>query len=344
MTRLPDFELGQRCDLTRGGVATLGVFDGVHIGHQAIIQRTLERSHELGKPSTLITFSVHPRSIVNGKAPKQLISLEHRLRLVEALGVDAILVMAFTEELRLVEAEDFVQKVFVDTLGVRALVIGHDTAFGRSRRGDAGLLRALAEHHGFTLDVVEPVFIGGTPVSSTRIRDAILSGDLDLAQAMLGRPVSLLGTVVLGDGRGRALGFPTANLQLHHAAYPKAGVYAVRVFVADRPPARPGVCNIGKRPTFREGEEDTIEVHLLDWREDLYDRELRVEFVARLRDERRFPNVAELVAQIGRDAARAREILAASGEPLPTQPAGRAPRPLGSTTARLPESTPQKGD
>jgi riboflavin kinase/FMN adenylyltransferase len=297
-----------------GAVVSIGVFDGVHLGHRAILEANLERAQELGGCSTVVTFEGHPKRVLLGREPRTLTSLEHRLELFRRAGIEHTLVLTFSEELQQVSAEEFVRGTLVARLGARAFVLGFDSKFGRDRRGTPGLLRSL----GFDVHVVGKVLVDDRAVSSTAIREAVELGDLGAASRMLGRPVSVLGTVVRGQELGRRLGFPTANLDLHHELHPPPGVYAGRVQILPRgdgtgpPEAFAAVANIGFRPTVEPGgsEAPRLEVHLLDFEGDLYGRYVEFAFFARLRGEQRFDGLDELKAQIGRDVARAREILA----------------------------------
>ena len=300
-----------------GSVVSIGVFDGVHLGHQAILAANRRRARELGAVSTVVTFRRHPKKVLLGRAPRTLTSLEHRLELFLRAGIERSLVLTFDEGLRELSAEDFVQRFLVDGLGARAFVLGFDSKFGRERRGTPALLESL----GFDVEVVDKVVLDERPVSSTAIREAVELGDLAGAERMLGRPVTVLGTVVRGAARGRELGFPTANLNLHHELHPPPGVYVGRARILARgsddpggPPEGPhgAVANIGFRPTV-DGpppEVPLLEVHLLDFDGDLYGRHLELSFLGRLRGEQRFAGLDELQAQIGRDVSAAREKLA----------------------------------
>lgn len=306
----------------RGAVVSIGVFDGVHLGHRATLAANLERARELGARSTVVTFGRHPKRVLLGREPKTLTSLEHRLELFRRLGVEHSVVLTFDETLRALEAEVFVREFLLAELGARAFVLGFDSKFGRDRRGTAELLRAM----GLDVQVVGQVVVGGHAVSSTAIREAIELGDLEAARRMLGRRVSVFGTVVPGDALGRTLGFPTANLDLHHELHPPIGVYACRVRPVD--PGGPlrdahqAVANIGLRPTVAaEAGRPRVEVHLLDFSGDLYGRSLELEFVARLRGEQRFEGVEPLRAQISRDVEAARRALAQADAP-PSPPRG----------------------
>ena len=295
-----------------GAVVSVGVFDGVHLGHQAILAANRARAAELGARSTVVTFQSHPKSILLGRAPRTLTSLEHRLELFRRAGVEHTLALTFDEELRSIDAETFARDLLVQRLGARAFVLGFDSKFGRDRVGNPGFLK----ERGFDVTVVPKVSVQDRAVSSTAIREAVELGDLDGAARMLGRPVSVLGTVVRGDRLGRRLGFPTANLDLHHELHPPVGVYATRARVVAPEPwpaSRPSVTNIGFRPTIsgERPERPRVETHLYDEPDDLgdlYGSTLEVEFVARLRGERAFDGVEALQAQIGADIDDARAL------------------------------------
>lgn len=293
-----------------GSVISIGVFDGVHLGHQAILAANRSRAAGLGARSTVVTFQTHPKGTLLGRAPRTLTSLEHRLELFRRAGVEHTLVLAFDAALRERSAEEFTRQTLVRDLGGRAFALGFDSKFGRDRRGTPELLHGM----GLDVEVVGKVEVGGRAVSSTAIREAVELGDLASAARMLGRRVSVLGTVVHGSRRGRELGFPTANLDLHHELHPPPGVWAGRAVVLgrdERLQGLPAVANIGFRPTLagQRSAEPTLEVHLLDFQGDLYGCDLEFEFLAALRGERRFDGPGELAAQIARDVAEARRLL-----------------------------------
>jgi len=296
---LPDARRAEGC------AATVGVFDGVHLGHFVVLRRVVERAQGLGVQPVMVTFAGHPKEVLLGRAPATVTSLAHRLLLFERAGIAATLVLEFTAELRALTAEEFVRRVLIEGLGLRELVFGFDSKFGRDRGGNPASLTPLAKELGFGIVEVPPLRLGGRAVSSSAVREAVSLGDLHNAALMLGRPVSVLGTVVRGDGRGKSLGFPTANLDLHHELHPPEGVYAAFALLAGV--LQPTVVNIGTKPTFGGGEE-VVEAHLLDGAGDLYGRDLEIFFLERLRGEQSFPNPEALRAQIADDAARARAI------------------------------------
>ena len=292
-------------------VLTTGTFDGVHLGHQAILRYLVGRAQEVGGVSTVVTFDPHPREVLGGPPVPLLTTLDERADLVEALGVERFVVLPFTRDLSLLEPEAYVEEVLLGQVGLREIVIGHDHRFGRHRRGDHALLEALGARHGFTVDVIPEQVVKGVTVSSTQVRQALQeSGDARQAAALLGRPYSFAGTVVRGDQRGRVLGFPTANLRPQHPRklLPKPGVYAVRCEA--RPGRFDGMMNVGRRPTFETDGAVQAEVHLFGFGGDLYGMALRVHVVERLRDEQKFGGVEALIAQLHEDRAQAARALA----------------------------------
>ncbi len=306
------FEARRLEPVPEGAVVSIGVFDGVHHGHQQILARNLERARELSAEPTVVTFRRHPKRILLGRAPQSITTLDHRLVLFRRAGIGHVLVLRFDDELRAMEAERFTDDILLRGLAARHFVLGFDSKFGAGARGGPELLR----QQGHPVERVEQVVVGHRPVSSTAIREAIGLGDLEGAAAMLGRPVSILGRVVHGDHLGRQLGVPTANLDLMGELHPPRGVYAVRArHVTDeqdrgRGPAHPAMANIGLRPTVRSAEPELrIEVHLLDYSGDLYGERLEVEFVRQLREEQSFPDLSALQDQLKRDAQAARAAL-----------------------------------
>jgi len=303
-----------------GAVVSVGVFDGVHLGHQAILAENVAHARSLTALPTVVTFRHHPKQVLLGHAPRTLTSLEHRPELFRRAGIAHTVVLSFDEALRNVPAAEFAREFLADGLGARRFVLGFDNKFGRGREGTPERLREW----GYDVVVVPKVLVAERPVSSTAIREAVELGDLAGAARMLGRPVAVYGDVVPGDGRGRTIGFPTANLDLHHELHPPPGVYACRARLLPRgltgpandPGQRrhPAVANVGYRPTFaasgaERGVAPLVEVHLLDFAGDLYGRHVELEFHAFLREERRFPDLDALRAAIGRDVERAKSLL-----------------------------------
>ncbi|TLM68910.1 MAG: bifunctional riboflavin kinase/FAD synthetase [Deltaproteobacteria bacterium] len=293
-----------------GTVVTIGNFDGVHLGHREIFRRVVGEARARGGAATVLTFEPHPlRLLAPDKAPPRINTPVEKVRLIRASCIDLLVVLPFTRKLAALPAARFVSDILVGRLGVRHLVIGYDYAFGRNREGDATLLGGAAAEHGFTLEILPPLKAGEEVYSSTRIRRTLLAGDVAGVVRVLGRHFTLDGRVVAGEGRGRQLGFPTANLLTAKELLPRDGVYAVRVRYGRR--MYDAVVNLGQRPTFA-GSGASLEIHLLDFSGDLYGARLRIYFVERLRDERRFPSVAALQAAVRDDIARARAVLAST--------------------------------
>jgi riboflavin kinase/FMN adenylyltransferase len=298
-------------DTLRGSCLTIGNFDGVHKGHQKLLARTRIRAEAQGLESVAVTFDPHPlRVLAGGNTPPFITLTEQKVELIERQGVNICVLLRFTREMAALEPEAFVRRYLLDGLNMKYMVIGYDYAFGKGRRGNYELLAALGGEHGFQVERVNPYMYGGAVVSSTRIRDLVRAGRVWEAQPLLGRFYTVRGTVEHGQGRGgRLLGFPTANLRLVDELYPAGGVYAC--WATHNLVTRPAVANIGTNPTFGE-QALSVEVHILDFDQDLYGDDLRVQFVQRLRSERKFDGPRELVAQITRDCDLARTILASS--------------------------------
>ncbi len=294
-----------------GTVVTVGTFDGVHLGHRAVLAENVRQAAESARQSVLITFEPHPLEVVNPEAaPPRLTVAGERLEALATCAMDRLLILRFDREMARLAPAEFVDQVLLARCGMRALVIGYDHGFGRGRSGDLDTLRQLAAARGFSVDVVDPVRVAGNAVSSTTIRRAIAGGDLAGAGAMLGRRYSLGGTVRRGESRGRLLGFPTANLlPPDRKLLPPDGVYAVAV---DTPAGRfGGMMHQGRRPTFGDARR-LLEVHLFGFDGGLYDRNVRIEWVAPLREIRRFASVAELQRQLDDDRQDATALLAAA--------------------------------
>lgn len=306
-----------RCDPT--SVVTVGTYDGVHLGHQAILAYLRERAALRGGPSTVVTFDPHPREVVRGEPVPLLTPIEERADLLEAYGVDRFVVLPFTREFAALSAEAYVRDVLASRVGLGEIVVGYDHAFGKGREGGRDLLERLGPELGFTVDVIPALEVDERIVSSTAVRALVEGGAVREAGELLGRPYALRGAVVRGDQRGRTIGFPTANLEPTHArkVIPARGVYAAFVSILDDEesatptPKHPAMVNIGVRPTFG-GEGTRTEAHLLDFDSDLYGLRLHVDFVAKLRDERRFDGIDALRRQLSDDAARSKRLLAKS--------------------------------
>jgi riboflavin kinase/FMN adenylyltransferase len=291
-------------------VLTIGNFDGVHLGHREIFRRVVDKARQLSGTATVVTFEPHPlRLLAPEKAPLRLNTPEEKVRLLSASCIDLLVVLDFTRQLADLPAEAFVSEILVRKLGVNHLIVGYDYAFGRDRQGNTDFLAAQARLHNFTLEVLEPISARQQAHSSTMIRQFLREGSVAEAVNVLGRNFTLDGEVVHGDGRGRKLGFPTANLVTQKEILPRDGVYAVKVKWQDN--YYDGVINIGQRPTFA-GSAPTLEIHLMDFQGDLYGERLRIYFVDRLRDELKFSSVEALQEAVMKDIARARELLSDS--------------------------------
>jgi len=286
----------------------IGIFDGVHRGHADILHRVVREAKKLKASSAIMTFDPHPRKVLSGdhKNPAILMSLEHRLRTIASLGIKETFVIPFNKKFASIPREKFLEDILIKKLGVKMLAVGQDFRFGRFAKGDAAYLRERAKDLGFRLFLCPPVKRKGKIISSTVIRHLIEKGKLPQAADMLGRPVSIYGTVVHGRGKGRGIGFPTANLDPHHETLPPDGVYAVTGDLDGK--KLKGVLHIGKRPTFGL-ERKSVEVHLFDLRGDLYGREIELFFVKKIRPIQRFKNTAALTAAIRRDIRLARAVL-----------------------------------
>jgi riboflavin kinase/FMN adenylyltransferase len=295
------------------GVVAIGNFDGVHRGHRALIDAARTRARELQAPLGVVTFEPHPRELLTpDKAPPRLTPFRIKARLLAEAGVEHLFALAFNEHLLTKSPEAFVHDVLAGGLGIRHAVVGFDFRFGHRRAGDVDTLASLGEEYGFALTRIEPVTWRGAVCSSSRIREAVAAGDVSLALDLLGRAFMVEGRVVEGERRGRELGYPTANLRPPggRALWPPPGIYAMRAsWRQGRPAWQDAVASLGVRPTFGGGEL-LLEVHLLDGAADLYGKRLCCAFIERLRGEERFETTTALVEQMGRDRARAREVLA----------------------------------
>jgi riboflavin kinase/FMN adenylyltransferase len=295
--------------LVHDPVATIGNFDGVHRGHQAILARVLARARVTGGTSLVITFDPHPLKILAPeRAPRTIATRRQKLASIESAGIDAVLVLPFDQRLAALSADAFVADYLARGLGLREAYVGGNFNFGRGREGNADTLVALCARHDIVAGKVPEILFLGSPVSSSRIRRAVLAGEVELARALLGRPYGIEGIVAHGAGRGAGLGIPTANLVPDNELIPQDGVYVTRALIDGA--TFPAVTNIGTRPTF-EGSPFAIESHLLDVGPDLYGRRVEIAFLARLRQELRFDSVQALVEQIHRDIDRARAFFAA---------------------------------
>jgi riboflavin kinase/FMN adenylyltransferase len=297
----------------RGCVLTVGNFDGLHLGHQALIDAVIARGRALGLRTALYTFDPHPRRVLVPDEPQpRLMTREQLVDGLERDGFDVLVREPFTAAFAGLSPEEFLRGVIMTRVGPRELYVGRDFHFGKGRSGSGEMLAVRAPELGIRVEIIPQVRAGGADVSSTRIRNALARGDAGEARLCLGRPYTIWGRVVEGDRRGRTLGFPTANLAPENELVPHNGVYATRAWLLDSGDATllPGVTNVGTRPTFEPGR-ILVETHLFDFSGDLYGKRLALAFHARIRDERRFSGPDELKRQIGADADRARELLRA---------------------------------
>ncbi|NIS75388.1 MAG: bifunctional riboflavin kinase/FAD synthetase [Deltaproteobacteria bacterium] len=285
---------------------TIGIFDGVHLGHQKIL-KVLKQMAGAGGETALVTFHPHPVKFFNPKGRFYEIStVEKKIELVKPFGINFFVIFPFGEDIANMDAEDFVRDILVRRFRLRGVVVGFDFFFGRDRLGDTKMLKRLGEAFGFATEVIEPVSFMGSIVSSTRIRELILSGKVKEATLFLGRPFDVCGKIIHGAGRGRGLGFPTANIDFRSDLIPLPGVYAVMVGIGGS--RYMGLTNVGFNPTFGE-KTLRVEVYILDFSEDIYGEEISLYFIDRIRDERKFASVEDLVAQMKRDVKRGRKIL-----------------------------------
>ena len=282
-------------------VVALGTFDGVHVGHKKVIEAAIKHAHQLSAHSAVITFDPHPQSVVAPERGLRLLTtLQEREELFASLGIDAVVVSVFTNKLRKLTVSEYVERYLVKKLGVRHVFVGYDYKFGRGRSGGVAALKKLGAKYDFGVTVIPPVKVGSKTVKSALIRELIAQGHFAQALKLLGHPYRLSGKVVSGDGRGRTLGFPTANLKADpRKLVPAKGVYVGYV------DGKKCVVNIGSRPTFKAGE-TIIEIHILNFNKNIRDRTIKLDLFSRLRDERRFPNAEALIRQIKKDVSAAR--------------------------------------
>lgn len=312
-------------DLPHGAVATIGVYDGVHRGQQEVLRTVVRRARELGGPAVVVTFDPHPRALLSSAgAPPRLVSQAQKERLLAALGVDAMLVLRFDRELAECPARDFVTGFLHRRLGLREIWVGAGFTFGHRRSGDLALLAELGGELGFAAHAVEPVMARGERISSTRIRRLLGEGRVEEAADLLGRPHAVTGTVARGDRMGKKLGWPTINLRGDEQLVPGNGVYAGRVTLASFPGSFEAAVNVGTRPTVYEQHQRVIEAHILDFESDVYGDRAEIAFVKRLREERTFPTIVDLAAQIGRDVKATRELFQAQRRREPSVAADEA--------------------
>ena len=292
----------------RGSVVTIGNYDGVHRGHQHLLAAVREKARALGLPATVVTFEPTPREYFEGEAaPSRLMRLREKVEALPLYGIDRAVILRFDRRMQNISAQEFVDRLLVNGLGTRHLVVGHDFHFARKREGNIETLREQGARHGFSVEEVGRFLVDGERVSSSLVREALGRGDLQRAQSLLGRPYRIAGRVRRGQQLGRKLGYPTANLALHRKVVPLWGIFAVRVSGAGLVD-HPAVVSLGTRPTIN-GTDPLLEVHVFEFDGDLYGKCLDVDFVQRLRDERKFESLDALVEQMHKDAAQARAVL-----------------------------------
>jgi len=299
----------------QGCVATIGNFDGVHLGHQAVFSALQERAKSFAVPATVIVFEPQPMEYFHvEQTPARLTRLREKLAAMADCGIDRVLLLEFGPHLAAMPAEEFIQTVLVNGLGIKHLIVGDDFRFGRKRGGDFTLLQQAGDQHGFEVEDMNTISHKENRISSTRIRLALEQGDFTSAESCLGRPYQICGRVAHGDKRGRTIGFPTLNVNLHRLVSPLHGVFAVRVKGLDEQ-ALPGVANVGSRPTVDGEPQQLLEVHIFDFARQVYGEHVAVEFVERLRDEQKFESFSDLQSQIQLDADRAREFFGLLNKP-----------------------------
>ena len=295
---------------TTSSVLTIGNFDGVHLGHRALLDELKAKAHELALPATVLTFEPHPRELfAPDQAPARLASLRDKIELLAEAGIDRVHVCRFDRKLASLSAQDFVERILVRGLAVRHLIIGDDFRFGKARGGDFALLQREGRERGFAVEAMRTVDHDGLRVSSSAVREALAAGDIERAERLLGRPFVIAGRIMDGKKIGRGIGFPTANIQVRRKRLPLSGVFAVTVSGIEARPL-PGAANIGVRPTVGAGLKPVLEVHLLDFDRDIYGLHVDVNFMHKLRDEAKFDSLDALKAQIARDVADVRTYFA----------------------------------
>jgi riboflavin kinase / FMN adenylyltransferase len=306
MEIIRDLDLIKPCPFP---VVALGNFDGVHIGHQAILKIAIERADAAGGSAWAVTFDPLPAKVLNPqRAPRLILTAEDKHELLRSFGLDGVIVLTFSRELSLLSPEEFVSEYLRRRIGASMVVVGQSVSFGHARAGNADVMRRLGRELGFETAVVGPIEHDGIVVSSSQVREMIAAGDMQRTAILLGRPHFLRGPVVHGRERGRTIGFPTANIQSRTECLPPDGVYATRIVLEEG--SYPSITNVGMRPTFGEPER-TIEAHIFDFNRDIYGREVKLEIAERIRPERKFESAQALAAQIASDLKRAKEILAA---------------------------------
>ena len=295
----------ENANIMRPTVLTLGVFDGLHLGHQEIMRKVVERAKATNTVATAITFDPHPRAVLHpDSAPPLLQTLDQRLANLEVLGIEQTIVIPFTHDFSDQPAENFLSEIIHDRLHAKEVYLGRGFAFGKDRGGNIELLRSMSEKLGFIADEVDEIQLRGMRISSSKIRKLLANGYVNLARRMLGRPYGVEGVIIRGNRRGHTIGFPTANLKPHNRVIPRYGVYATATLIDGT--WRKSITNIGVRPTFESEADPSIETYVFDFDGDLYGDVLRVRFLHRIRDERKFNGIDELKAQIEKDSNRAR--------------------------------------
>ncbi len=291
----------------RNPVVALGNFDGLHLGHQLILERTGRAAREITGESIVFTFEPHPLKVLQAdQCPPLITPFKKKMMLMEGLGIDVVICAEFTREFSAISAREFVKLILVDRIGPRRIIVGYNYAFGRRRQGSLEDLKRYGQEFAFQVEAVDPIRVDGRIVSSSAIRDLIRCGEMALAARLLGRHYLVMGKVIWGTGRGRLLGVPTANVEILNELYPRNGVYAVTVLIDNQ--TYQGVANVGTNPTFGENR-FSLEVHVFDFNRDIYGKEIQVAFVQRIRDERVFEGSAALIEQIKKDMTHARQIL-----------------------------------
>lgn len=298
--------------ILRPTVLTMGVFDGLHLGHQKIMQTVVERAGILGATPTAMTFEPHPRSVLNpNDAPPMLQTLDQRLGAFEVLGIEQAIIIKFDEEFAATDAEKFLRETLFQRLQAREIYLGHGFTFGKNRLGNIELLRKISKELNFYADEVDEVQLRGIRISSSKLRHLLRDGKVNLARRMLGRPYGIEGNVIKGFQRGRTINFPTANLQTKNRVVPKNGVYVTATLIEGK--WLKSITNIGVRPTVDDSNNKSIETYIFDFDGDLYGDVLRVRFLHRIRDERKFDGIEELKAQITKDSQRAKRYFELEG-------------------------------
>lgn len=289
-----------RINKFRKPVVALGVFDGVHQAHRRILSNTVARAHRIKGRSVVVTFWPHPQR------KNSIYSLEHRLRLISQIGIDICIVIRFNRVFSQIKAEDFIKNILVDKIGADYIYVGKNFRFGKGASGDYKTLNRLSARFNFKLKVFNVLKINKQPISSTYIRALIMKGNLNLAQKLLARPVSVLGTVIKGGSLGRHLGFPTANIDPHHEVLPPSGIYAVKIIFNNK--TLRGVCYIGTRPTFENQKSKHVEVYIFNFNKNIYGRYLEIQFIKKIREDKKFSTILDLAEQIKKDITASQKI------------------------------------